>query len=316
MYEARQNKEKVSRRIDSCGLKQAKQFRIWKKEPIKMLVNEIAPIQRWSFLDKKYSSITLPDGNHASICTSNTVVLYHYDSLNLANGSAPEYPAEWDGWLLDKGNGNNATQCHVINQNFGGSGKHLDHNLHPGSHTLNDNHKSQMENIIKKAFKEDVKGKEGTHLEFTCNFQPSFNTNVPLSLGQQIDDPTITGFYSIHYSSNQPKHIEIGSFSISSITKGRGMYVPYTKKLHGSQQRRDAFPTQWGMGMPFQQLWGTGISPSSYGAWECHSSSYGGTGIYPQQLWGMGMPFQQLWGTGISPSSYGVWEYPPSSYGV
>ena len=226
MYEARQNKEKVSRRIEKNRKTKQMEKSINKQKSIHFISPTNRNIlMRFAIGPSSSEEIKGPFGQKANICTSNKVRLDSYDNLNQlykAVGSRPQWPAKWAGWLLDEGNGKNATQCHVINQNFGGSGKHLDHNLHPGSQTLNHYHETQMEDVIKTVFENNVKGKEGTHLEFTCNFQPSFNTNVPLSVGQHIDDPTITGFYSIHDSSKQPKHIEIGSFSISSITKGPG----------------------------------------------------------------------------------------------
>lgn len=224
MYEAKQRKERVSRRIEESRMTREGEKSLDKQKSIHFVsLTNRNILMRHAIGPSSFQEITGPSGQKANICTSNTVRLDSFDSLDQLYkdiGSQPQWPAEWAGWLIDKSTGNNATQCHVINQNFGGSGKHLDHNLHPGSHTLNDNHKYQMENIVKKAFQEDVKGQENVYLEFTCNFQPSFITNVPLYMGQDIGDPTITGFYSIHNSSGQQKG------SLPTVSKGQGMYVP------------------------------------------------------------------------------------------
>ena len=226
MYKARQNK--ISRIIDAGGERgQQSEKNISRSKSLDFVSPTRNILMRYAICSTSYKEITGPSANlKANICTSNTVRLDGFDDLDYLYdnvGSPPQWPAEWAGWLIDENTKNNATQCHVINQNFGGSGKHRDYNLHPGSQTLNHNHETQMEGIVKQVFVNKVQKQKDVHLEFTCKFRPSFNTDVPLLQGQHIDDPTITGFYSIHNSSGMKKNVK--TESLSTVSKGRGMYV-------------------------------------------------------------------------------------------
>ena len=140
------------------------------------------------------SAITGPAGETATICTQNSVTLDTNDSLISDNGTATG-TAAWKDWLKDAhlfSNGvHAATQCHVINQNFGGLGGSADGNIHPGSQTLNQNHKNGMEEVVKNRHADMKQNRTGNSLTYTCSFT-GFPT-VPLTHGQFIPDPTISG---------------------------------------------------------------------------------------------------------------------------
>lgn len=168
------------------------------------------------------SAITGPSGESATICTQNSVTLDTNDRLVSGNGTATG-TADWKDWLKDThpfpGGAHAATQCHVINQIFGGLGGSADGNIHPGSQTLNQNHKSGMEQVVKKRHADMKQNRTGNSLTYTCSFT-GFPT-VPLTHGQVIPDPTISGTLV----ENGPQPAPVMPI-IQNVTLGSGMRVP------------------------------------------------------------------------------------------
>jgi hypothetical protein len=101
------------------------------------------PIQLYQYKKGNTMNITLNSGttNNSKtfeICTGNQVSYDKGDQRRMGTGTGK---ADWQGWLIDTGTSNNATQLHVVNQEWGGLGGTADGNIGPGSQQLNGYHK-------------------------------------------------------------------------------------------------------------------------------------------------------------------------------
>lgn len=144
MYEARQRKEKVSRRIDSTNGEvkqrikingnpiQTKRTKGMSISPMKQIYESCPGTQNWQRC--VYAEIVVPP------------------NVTPFQGTGTSGAAPWKGLLFDSGYGTKAraaTRLHVINSNFGGFGGNNDGNLHPGSQQLNKNHLIYAEDKFK-----------------------------------------------------------------------------------------------------------------------------------------------------------------------
>lgn len=162
MYEARQNKEKVSRRIDGDGMTRQR-IKI-NGNPIQMERTqkmEITP------MNQMYESC--PGTQNWKRCIHAEIVVP--PNVTPYSGTGTSGVAPWKGVLFDAGYGTNAraaTRLHVINSNFGGIGDNDGGNLHPGSQRLNKNHLTYAEEHFKTWLRDDEY--DNSTLSYSCSF--------------------------------------------------------------------------------------------------------------------------------------------------
>lgn len=146
-------------------------------------------VQRYKYQAGDVQTVTLLGGTSKKskqfeICKYNSVTYNKGDSKQQGTGTSG---ADWAGWLKDNGTGHNATQLHVVNQEWGGCGGAKEGNIGPGSQRLNGKHKGP-ENMFKNLF--NGGGKANYDMTYKC----SFNYNGGLL---NFDNQTITGDVSI-----------------------------------------------------------------------------------------------------------------------
>ena len=151
-----------------------------------------SPVQRYKYQSGKTTSITLAGGTSNKnktfeICMSNRV---EYKKGDVRQTGTDTGTASWKGWLIDSGTANNATQLHVVNQEWGGLGGAGDGNVGPGSQKLNGQHKGP-EYKYKNLFRQ---GKADYDMTYECKFGYgdllNYN-NQTITNPVQIADPTI-----------------------------------------------------------------------------------------------------------------------------
>lgn len=187
MYEARQNKEKVSRTIDGGGGARQQVFFLQKRSGIQqdegLIQRKRTQTEIITPRNQRYSNC--PYTKEWQRCTHSEIVIPKNVKPSLGTPTRDTPP--WNGRLLDAGYGNtrNATRLHVINKNFGGKGGNNDGNLHPGSQKLNSLHNTVVENKLKKYLDND--DYENTEIIYSCNFDWDFTLE-----NNFIEDPVIT----------------------------------------------------------------------------------------------------------------------------
>ena len=175
MYEARQNKEKVSRRISSTVQKSNQQF---------VLKDKRATIQKYQLGTGNTRWTTIQGSNNKS-CTFEEC-LYNYVEYNKGDrrqyGTGTQNPAAWNGWIKNQANRNNASQLHVINRRWGGLGDRNGHNIVPGSPTMNSHHLHQAEVFFDDHCFGGSGGQTALHnCRYECWATPSYPNNIDVT---------------------------------------------------------------------------------------------------------------------------------------
>ena len=157
--------------------------------------NDSIPIQRYSYQRGKTQFVTLNSGSKNNvnkqfeICTSNKVTYDKGDQRRHGSGTGK---SDWQGWLIDQGTKNNATQLHVVNMEWGGLGGTNDGNIGPGSQQLNGWHKGP-EAKYKNLFKNGIAQYD---MVYECTFDYSQGLlpyhNSTINKDVPIADPLIT----------------------------------------------------------------------------------------------------------------------------
>jgi len=134
-----------------------------------------------------------------------------------SNGTGTKSPAAWAGWLVNKKNGNNATQLHVVNQRWGGLGGSDDKNIVPGTPAENSHHLHEAEKKFDLAcFGTTSPGPNATAIQdakYECLVTPTYGQNVDVSTGSvDTGDPQIN--VNITAASNG------GNFPVTPGTEG------------------------------------------------------------------------------------------------
>lgn len=186
MYEARQNKEKVSRRISPTIQKSVQQF---------VLKHRRTTIQKYE-LGTGQTRFTTIKGN-GKTCTFEEC-MYNYVEYNKGDkkhdGSGTQCPAAWADWIRNKNStGNNASQLHVVNRRWGGLGGIDDHNIVPGTPAENSYHLHQAEVNFDNYCFGGLNGKTALHdCKYECWATPSYPKEINVTNSDYLyDDPTI-----------------------------------------------------------------------------------------------------------------------------
>lgn len=154
------------------------------------------PIQLYQYNRGNTLNITLNSGTSNNsktfeICTGNQVSYDKGDQRRMGTGTGK---ADWQGWLIDNGTSNNATQLHVVNQEWGGLGGIADGNIGPGSQQLNGHHKGP-ETKYKNLFNKN--GVAQYDMTYDCRFDYSSgngllnHNNSTITNDVVISDPVI-----------------------------------------------------------------------------------------------------------------------------
>lgn len=107
------------------------------------------------------------------------------------HGSGTKAPASWAGWVKNQGNGNNASQLHVVNARWGGLGGQNDGNIIPGSPAENSHHLHQGEKKFDDCF--DGGNAAIDDCKYECLATPAYGTAVDVSKGAiNVNDPTLS----------------------------------------------------------------------------------------------------------------------------
>ena len=154
-----------------------------------------APVQLYSYSAGTVSPVTITGSGGKKVTfnqtATNSVSYNAGEKYAQAGGSGTTTPAMWDTVLRDVGTGNAATQLHIVNQEWGGSGAQDGGNIFPGSQSLNGHHKKQ-ENAFRKLFT-GVRGTAPVDMTYTCTASglPS-NHTFASSADVALNDPTVT----------------------------------------------------------------------------------------------------------------------------
>lgn len=214
MYKARQNKVKVSRRIDTDNGRARQQvFFLQKSSRIQRdedLIQRIRTL-RQTITPQHQSYADCPYANGWQRCIHSEIVIPKNVMPNPGTKTSGNPP--WDGSLLDAGyeTERNATRLHVINKNFGGKGGNNEGNLHPGSQKLNSNHKTEVENKLKNYLENDEYN--NTQITYSCDFNWT-----PTPTNNFIEDPDITCSITSEDGKINKKNLQ--------VTKGDGLKIP------------------------------------------------------------------------------------------
>lgn len=156
-----------------------------------------APVQLYSYSAGTVSPVTITGSGGKKVTfnqtATNSVSYTAGEKYAQAGGSGTTTPAMWDTVLRDVGTGNAATQLHIVNQEWGGSGAQDGGNIFPGSQSLNGHHKKQ-ENAFRKLFT-GASGTAPVDMTYTCTASglPSNHTFVSGATGDvALNDPTVT----------------------------------------------------------------------------------------------------------------------------
>ena len=211
MYEARQNKEKVSRRISPTIQKSVQQF---------VLKHRRTTIQKYELGTGQTRFTTIKGSNNKTCkfeeCTYNYVKYNKNDIRQYGTGT--KNPAAWAGWIRNQSNGNNASQLHVVNRRWGGLGDIDGKNIVPGSPAENSHHLHQAEVFFDNHC---FGGSSGMVALRNCTYEcwatPSYPDKIDVTHSNKLyDDPKI--FVSI-------TDRDLGTKKDYSPLKGTGLMI-------------------------------------------------------------------------------------------
>lgn len=117
------------------------------------------------------------------ICTYGSVTVPANKKPKMGTGTLGN--ADWKDILMDNGNTNSATRLHVVNKDWGGKGENDGGNIHPGSQSLNQHHKTQ-EGKFKTLLKDS--SKEHLAVKYECWFK---DMKSDIKVGDIVSDPTV-----------------------------------------------------------------------------------------------------------------------------
>lgn len=157
-----------------------------------------APVQLHSYSAGTVDQVTITGSGGKQVkfnqTATNSVSYLAGEAYAQAGGSGTTTPAMWETVLRDDGTGNAATQLHIVNQEWGGSGAQAGGNIFPGSQSLNGHHKKQ-ENAFRKLFTGGGGTTAPVAMTYTCTASglPGNHTFVSGATGDvALSDPTVT----------------------------------------------------------------------------------------------------------------------------
>jgi hypothetical protein len=161
-------------------------------------MNASAAIQRYAIGSGANRTVTVTGNSKSKSfqeCTYNWVEYKSGDKI-ASTGTATTSPAAWATWLVNQGNGNNATQLHVVNRRWGGLGGTGDGNIVPGTPAENSHHLHGGESEFDMAcFGTTHPGSSATaqqNAKYECMVTPSYGTAVDVKAGAvNVADPTM-----------------------------------------------------------------------------------------------------------------------------
>lgn len=124
-------------------------------------------------------------------CTYNSV---KYEcGENRCFGSETKNPAKWAGWIKNANGNRNATQMHVVNCRWGGSGEQDGKNLVPGSPSNNSHHYHDAEVIFDNYCFGGAHNNQALHdCLYECRVTPSYGQTINIQNSQvSFDDPKV-----------------------------------------------------------------------------------------------------------------------------
>lgn len=160
-------------------------------------LNGGAPVQLYSYNPGTVSPVTITGSGGKQVkfnqTATNSVSYLAGETYAHSGGSGTTTPAMWESVLKDDGTTNAATQLHIVNEQWGGSGKQDGGNIFPGSQSLNGHHKKQ-ENAFRKLFT-GANDTAPVPMTYTCSASglPGDHTFLSGATGDvALADPTVT----------------------------------------------------------------------------------------------------------------------------
>lgn len=117
------------------------------------------------------------------ICTYGSVTVPANKKPKMGTDTSGD--ADWKDILMDNGNTNSATRLHVVNKAWGGKGGNKEGNIHPGSKSLNQHHKTQ-EGKFKTLLKDS--SKDNLAVKYECWFK---DMQSDIKAGDIVSDPIV-----------------------------------------------------------------------------------------------------------------------------